>query len=83
MIHFVDLGKQLAPLEDNPPRQFAFFNTVIDRFVTINGYQVFDSLSDLIMEMEADKFIDEEQYNRLLSLLPVWAQQDVDSGGQG
>ena len=74
MIRFIDLGKQIAVDETDPawPRQFAFYDTIQDRFISINGYMVFDSLADLASEMEQD-FTDPEFYNRLLRLLPDWA----------
>lgn len=75
MIRFIDLGKQIAVDETDPnwPRQFAFYDTVHDRFISINGYMVFDSLADLISEIEQN-YTDAEFANRLLNLLPDWAK---------
>jgi hypothetical protein len=75
MIRFIDLGKQISVDETDPewPRQFAFYDTVHDRFISINGYMVFDSLADLISEIEQD-YTDAEFANRLLSLLPDWVK---------
>jgi hypothetical protein len=42
MIRFIDLGNQL----EDDEKAFAFFNTVTDRFLTIEGEQVFYSLED-------------------------------------
>src|SRR5579863_815002 len=76
MIRFIDLGKQIALDEDDEewPRQFAFFDTIYSQFVKINGYVVFDSLNDLLTEMQQDEtgLITVEFANRLLSLCPDW-----------
>ena len=75
MIRFIDLGKQIAVDETDPawPRQFAFYDTIQDRFISINGYMVFDSLADMISEIEQD-YTDAEFANRLLNLLPDWVK---------
>lgn len=72
MIRYVDLGKQLAVDETDSdwPEQFAFFSTVSDQFVVINGYVVFNSLEDLMMELGQDEHISAAFVNRLLRLLP-------------
>jgi hypothetical protein len=73
VIRFIDLGKQIAVDETDPawPRQFAFYDTVGDHFISINGCMVFDSLADLISEIEQD-YTDPHFANRLLGLLPDW-----------
>lgn len=74
MIRFIDLGKQIAldSDDDDYPRQFAFFDTIYDQFVKINGYVVFDGLADLLTEMQQDDtgLVTAEFANRLLSLCP-------------
>jgi hypothetical protein len=76
VIRFIDLGKQIALDETDPswPRQFAFFNTIPDQFVKVNGYVVFDSLADLLTEIDQDETVDSYFTNRLLSLLPEWVR---------
>lgn len=75
MIRFIDLGKQIAFDENDPnwPRQFAFYNTVNDKFVTISDIQVFDSLGELVAALEDDA-CDIELCNRLMRLLPEWVR---------
>jgi hypothetical protein len=76
MIRFIDLGKQIAVDETDPnwPRQFAFYDTVADRFVAINGWQVFDSFGDFLSEVEQDDEITGEFATRLARLMPGWAR---------
>lgn len=45
MIRFIDLGKQIGGTDDWP-REFAFFNTITDRFETFGAEQVFESKKD-------------------------------------
>jgi len=75
MIRFVDLGKQISLDEADPkwPRQFAFYNTVNDRFMTISDIQVFDSLAELIAALEDDG-CDAEFCIRIFRLLPEWVR---------
>lgn len=74
MIRFIDLGRQIAVDETDPawPRQFAFFDTIPDQFIKIEGYVVFDSLADLIEKIELDESLSPEFANRLLRLCPDW-----------
>lgn len=76
MIRFIDLGKQIAVDEGDPgwPRQFAFFNTVNSQFIKINGDVVFDSLGDLVTNMQLDLHMTEEFANRILGLTPDWVR---------
>lgn len=76
MIRFIDLGKQIAVDESDPdwPRQFAFFNTINDQFISINGYMVFDSLADFLSEVEQTDEIDAVLLSRMCSLLPEWVR---------
>ena len=76
MIRFIDLGKQIANYEEDSewPRQFAFFNTVNDQFVSINGYVVFDSLADFLSEVEQAEEVDPIFISRLCSLMPDWVK---------
>ncbi len=81
MIRFIDIGYQISPYDkDDPlreadwPRQFAFFNTVDSQFIKINGEVVFDSLADLLMQIEQAEEVDVMFINRLLGLLPEWVR---------
>lgn len=47
MIRFIDLGKQIG-LDEEWPREFAFFDTCTARFVEFNGEQVWESWEDFI-----------------------------------
>ena len=67
MIRYIDLGHQLWPDGEEPP-DFAFFNTVTSRFVTVGGQQTFDSVADLQEAAAGDSSVD---LKRLLSLVPV------------
>ncbi len=46
MIRFIDLGKQIG-LDEEWSRQFAFFNTIPDKFLEIGGDHVWDSFAEL------------------------------------
>lgn len=72
MMRFIDLGKQIAPYEDDPeyPRQFAFYNTINDQFVVVNGGTVFDTWDEFLDQAAGELSV--EQINRLKSLCPKW-----------
>ena len=75
MMRFVDLGKQIG-LGDDWWRQFAFYNTVSDRFVEFDGKQVWDSWEQF--ESCCD---DAGLKERLKRLCPRWVfdvPQEVD-----
>lgn len=76
MIRFIDLGRQIAVDEndENWPRQFAFYDTIYNKFVEINGWQVFDSFGDFLQEVEQDGCITEEFATRLARLTPDWVR---------
>lgn len=64
VIRFIHLGDQINEDAD----EFAFYNTVPDRFLTIAGVQTFDDRADLehALKMALDsKEIDEDFANRL------------------
>jgi hypothetical protein len=50
MIRFVDLGTQI----DEDRRQFAYFDTVTETFVTVSGEQVWESWADFIGAADCD-----------------------------
>lgn len=79
MIRFIDIGLQISPYAENDPEanwppQFAFFNTIDNQFVRINGKVVFDGLGDLIQQIELDDAVDEHFANRLMGLTPDWVR---------
>ena len=77
MIRFIDLGKQIAVDENDPewPRQFAFYDTISDSFISVNGGQVFDSWRDF--DTYANGELTPEFILRCKSLCPPWLF-DVD-----
>ena len=76
MIRFIDLGKQIAVDETDPewPRQFAFYNTVNDRFVSANGAHVFDSWREF--DTYANDELEPEFILRCKRLCPLWVFED-------
>ena len=72
MIRFIDFGKQIAVDESDPefPRQFAFYNTVSDQFLSANGGQVFDSWHEF--EKNATGELSREMISRCFGLCPDW-----------
>lgn len=78
MIRFIDLGRQIAVDETDEewPRQFAFYNTVSDEFISLSGMgYVWDSWED-ILEYAPDE--SPELMQRLWSVSPDWAKGDVN-----
>ena len=77
MIRFIDLGKQIAVDESDPDysRQFAFYNTISDTFLSANGGQVFDSWWEFLENAETE--LSSEMINRCRALCPGWAFGDV------
>ena len=73
MIRFVDLGKQLAvdPSDKDAPRQFAYFDTVSDKFIEFEGDQVFSSWIEL--ERCLAPIISPMAIDRLKAVTPKWA----------
>ena len=61
-------GGDLDPYDESPSDSFAFFDTVTDRFVTVGGAQIFESVADLLACGRADPRADD--LPRLLALLP-------------
>ena len=77
MIRFIDLGKQIALDEEDSkhPRQFAFYNTTSDRFIEIDGIQVFDSWEEIERIISFSESSDEKFLTRLKNLCPCWVFQ--------
>lgn len=72
MIRFVDLGRQLSAFEDDPnwPRQFAFYDTISDQFLIVNGGSAFDSWREFLAQAELD--LSPAYIERLQALCPKW-----------
>jgi hypothetical protein len=65
------LGKQIA-LDENDPdwkREFAFYDTLQASFLSFSGQCVFDSMEDLIEQMDME---DAAMLKRVTSLIPAW-----------
>jgi hypothetical protein len=62
---FVDLGTQLSSGDDGP-REFAWWDTVVDKFEEHSGYQTWLSWGDFVDDYEGD------QLERYRSLCPDW-----------
>lgn len=69
MIRYVALGGQLH-LDEEGVHDFAFYDTVPARFVTIWDAQVFDSLDDLVTACRLDPMMGADGLSRLLRLIP-------------
>lgn len=69
MIRFIDLGKQIG-LDDEWPREFAFYNTVPDLFIQGAGSQVWDNWKDCELDLREDH--DDAFVARCFNLLPTW-----------
>lgn len=63
MIRFIRIGDQILENYD----QFAFYDTIRDHFVDLDGTQVFDSIDDLLIHTNFAQTTDEYQ-NRLVGL---------------
>lgn len=67
MIRYINIGHQIN-LDPGQPRQFAFFDTVTDTFLEIDGVQVFDTIPEFQECAEAG--CSPEQAERLYDLIP-------------
>lgn len=70
MIRFIDLGKQIGGDDEEWFRQFAFFNTISDRFLEYNHAQVWSNWEDF--EKDYKLYPDGYTLERLKSLVPEW-----------
>jgi hypothetical protein len=71
MIRFIDLGKQIALDKNDPdwPREFAFYDTCLAQFISLDGQQLFDSVEDVIEQMDDN---DASYVKRIVGLIPAW-----------
>lgn len=71
MMRFVHIKDQVNFGYD----EFAFFDTTIDRFIEIDGQQVFESIQDLkdafLSDKRGQQFLD-----RLLGLIPTYVRHN-------
>ena len=70
MIRYIDIGDQIdlnAP-ESPPSRHFAFFSTVTDAFIVLDGEQVFETLAELNARLAV---YPAEFRERILALIPA------------
>lgn len=67
MIRFIDLGKQIG-LDDEWPREFAFYDTITDRFIGHGDSQTWASWDDLTVSA---KYVP-EFLTRVKPLCPEW-----------
>jgi hypothetical protein len=67
MIRFIDLGKQIG-IDEEWPREFAFFDTVSDKFLKFGNEQVWESWNDFL----ESGFIGQYFIDRLKPLCPSW-----------
>lgn len=65
-------------LYPNAEKQFAFYNTVNDRFITVHDDQLFETVEELKSAMDDAKYTDKAKY-RLLSLIPYNYGLDDDN----
>lgn len=72
MIRFIDIGDQIEDEE----QQFAFFDTVTDRFIEVCGEQVWSSWDELMEDASCDpgnRVTDEK--DRFFGLCPEWVKR--------
>ena len=85
MIRFIDLGKQVGGdnSDEDYPREFAFFNTVSDLFIVVQGQQVFSSLfhfENLCKQIVyGQRALDEATTARCVALCPEWTNERLTS----
>jgi hypothetical protein len=61
MIRYIYVGDQI----DEGAKDFAFFDTITDSFISFDGEQVFSSMKDF-----TDYAIEDERYIRCMELIP-------------
>lgn len=75
MIRFVDLGRQLwvNQTDEDCPRQFCFYDTVNDKFISIGGQQVFNCWTDFIEQVDVE-MVDHKGAAIILGVRPLCAE---------
>jgi len=80
MIRFVDLGKQIG-LDEEWPREFAYFDTIVDLFVKVNDEHLWASWDEFkeSYRMEHTTDAPENFYplERFENLCHPWAKEAV------
>jgi hypothetical protein len=71
LIRFINLGKQIAQDENDPewPIEFCFYDTLEARFMVIGNQQIFDSIEDLLEQIDDE---DSAFLRRITNLIPPW-----------
>ena len=72
MIRFIDLTNQIMiPADDEIYREFAFYNTVNDKFVDLCGSQTWHTIKDFLDDFAQDKHNNhQDEPMRFLGLIP-------------
>jgi hypothetical protein len=70
MIRFIDLGKQVG-IDEDWPREFAFYCTVRDVFLSIHSNQTWESWDELFDDCCSEK-LSEDYISRLKGLCQKW-----------
>lgn len=76
MIRFIDLGKQIGVDDETWFRQFAFFNTVPNRFIEYNSTQVWECWKDFETDYKAS--LTEFPLERFKNLVPDWVFEEPE-----
>jgi hypothetical protein len=80
VIRFIDLGKQIG-CDDSWPREFAFFNTVTDEFITIHLNQTWSSWKEFEDSWDCDSCFNSTytEIDRFKSLCPEWVFENKNA----
>lgn len=70
MIRFIYIGDQILRDMDEKSREFAFFNTVTDKFIEIGGCYTFSSLKEFEDYARIEWYCD--YIDRCRNLIPNW-----------
>lgn len=77
MIRFIDLRSQIY-ISDYSSVVFAFFDTIVDRFIEFDGEQCWGSRQEFIDAYKADpksKPSGSRPLHRFISLMPEWVTE--------
>jgi hypothetical protein len=77
MINFLGFGNQIG-IDENCPREFAFFDTTTNKFLEFGGKQVWDSWNNFL----ESGFVGQYFIDRLKPLCPDWVFNKELSGGK-
>jgi len=79
VIRFIDLGRQIG-LDEEWSREFAFFDTITDTFITMDGEQVWDSWTEFKEAYAGTPWRTRTSWTleRFRSLCPAWVFEGND-----